>query len=88
MSAVYLLHENIGVRYGWQKWFGAEEIGSVPELFVRTIIAVLIVFITGVVVEWIRIGFVKAMGILLSHLKIWQKMIEKLTQIDHLFVAK
>ncbi|MBE5865806.1 MAG: acyltransferase [Lachnospiraceae bacterium] len=85
---VYLLHENIGVRYGWQKWFRAGEIGTVPELLVWTIIAVLTVFITGVIAERIRNIFVKAIGRLLSHLKIWQNVIEKLAQVDQLFAAK
>ncbi len=31
---VYLLHENIGVRYVWQKWLGAERISNVAELIV------------------------------------------------------
>lgn len=75
---VYLLHENIGVRYGWQKWFGSERIETVPELIGWTLVAVICVFVTGVIVERIRSMSVKGLGKLLSHLKIWKKLMEKL----------
>lgn len=67
---VYLLHENIGMRYGWQKWFGAERIENVLQLFGSTAIAVVCVFITGVIVEWIRSKLVQGIGKLFSHMKI------------------
>ena len=75
---VYLLHENIGVRYGWQKWFGAERIETVLQLIGWTLGAVICVFVTGVIVEWIRSMIMKGLGKLLSHLKIWKKLTEKL----------
>lgn len=75
---VYLLHENIGVRYGWQKWFGADGIESVPQLLLWTLIAVVCVFVTGVIVEWIRSSLMKGLGGLLSKVKIWQKLMGKM----------
>lgn len=78
---VYLLHENMSVRYVWQKWFGAEHIDSVPELLLWTIIAVVTVFITGVIVEWLRCLFLRGMGKLLSHLGIWKRFTEKLERV-------
>lgn len=50
----YLLHENIGVRYQWQKWFGAERIQTVGQLLLGVCCAGIGVLITGVIVEWIR----------------------------------
>jgi len=78
---VYLLHENIGVRYGWQKWFGADRIETVPELIVWTCIAVFCVFVTGVIVEWIRSFIMKGLGKQLSNLQIWKKFTEKLERV-------
>lgn len=78
---VYLLHENIGIRYGWQKWFGAEHIQTVPELLLSTVAAVICIFITGVIVEWIRSLIVKVFGKMLSGMKIWKKFVEKLEGI-------
>ena len=78
---VYLLHENIGIRYGWQKWFGAEHIQTVPELLLSTVAAVICIFITGVIVEWIRSLIVKVFGKMLSGMKIWKKFMEKLEGI-------
>lgn len=85
---VYLLHENIGVRYGWQKWFGAAEIVTIPQLFAGIVLAVAGVFVTGVIVEWLRSKLVKGMAKVLSHLSIWRKWMEKLALADTLFVDK
>ena len=85
---VYLLHENIGVRYGWQKLFGAEQIGTVPELLVKTVVAVICVFVTGVIVEFIRSSVVKGLGKLLLKLKVWMKFTEWLDEVNQLFVVK
>lgn len=59
---VYLLHENIGVRYGWQQFFHAEEIRTVPELLLWTVLAALCMFAAGVAVEWLRSFLVKALS--------------------------
>lgn len=59
---VYLLHENIGVRYGWQQFFHAEEIRTVPELLLWTVLAAVCMFAAGVAVEWLRSFLVKALS--------------------------
>ena len=59
---VYLLHENIGVRYQWQKLFRVEAIQTVPELLVRTIVAAVCVFAAGVAVEWLRSFLINALS--------------------------
>ncbi|MDE7253171.1 MAG: acyltransferase [Acetatifactor sp.] len=85
---VYLLHENIGLRYGWQGLFGAESIGNVPQLLLGTVAAVLCVFITGVIVELARNFIVRGVGALLMHFQPWQKLMERLGQADRLFAKK
>ena len=51
---VYLLHENIGVRYAWQNWLGAGQISSPLSLTGRTVLAVLAVFAAGILVDRVR----------------------------------
>lgn len=83
---VYLLHENIALRYEWQGWFGARGIQSVPELLLKLLAAVICMFITGVIIEWVRSRLVRMLGRLLSGLKCWQNWMEKLGRMDQLFV--
>ena len=51
---VYLLHENLAVRNLWQFWLGIASVQGKPELFLHMLIAVTLVFITGVMVDFIR----------------------------------
>lgn len=85
---VYLLHENIGLRYGWQGLFGAGRIGNVPQLLLGTAAAALCVFITGVIIELARDYLVRGVGALLVHIKPWRKLMERLEQADRLFAKK
>lgn len=56
---VYLLHENFGVRYAWQKYFHSEQISNPLELVLWTAVAIIVIFITGVIVEIIRKAIMK-----------------------------
>lgn len=53
---VYLFHENISVRYEWQHWLGLWDIlDKSPFVFLgRILLAVLIVYVTGTIVDFIR----------------------------------
>lgn len=82
---VYLLHENLGVRYGWQQWFRADRIGSVPELVLWTGIAVLCVFITGVIIEKIRSIAVRACDRGLRHCGVYTRLAARVESIDEIF---
>ncbi len=62
---VYLLHENLGLRYTWQNWLGAENAaqaiagntaGAYVSLLLHTAAAAVIVFVCGVLVETVRKG--------------------------------
>ncbi len=56
---VYLLHEQIEVRYLWPKWLGASADGNVVLLIVRCVIAVLMVYVVGTVVDMLRAALFK-----------------------------
>ncbi|MCM1089430.1 MAG: acyltransferase [Butyrivibrio sp.] len=85
---VYLLHENMGMRYGWQGLFGAGGIGNVPQLLLGTLAAVLCVFATGVIIELARSLLVRGIGVLLAHCKPWRKLLEGLERADELFAGR
>ena len=82
---VYLLHENMGVRYGWQNWFGADRISSIGGLLLGTLVAVIGVFSCGILVEVIRTKIMAGLHLLLSKLCIYRKLIGKIEVADKCF---
>ena len=89
---VYLLHENIGIRYGWQEWFRADHIQSVGQLVLWTAIAVICVFAVGVITEAVRSLVVKVleklMGKLLGPLKLFNVLRDYVKKADIMFTEK
>lgn len=85
---VYLLHENLGMRYAWQSWFGAEEICSVSGLLLGTFAAAVVVFAVGILTEAIRSMVMKGLHSVLMHCGPYEKLIEKITAADALFGKK
>ncbi|MBQ7774939.1 MAG: acyltransferase [Lachnospiraceae bacterium] len=51
---VYLLHEQLQVRYLWPKWLGASLEGNAVVFVLRCVLAVVIVFVVGVLVDAFR----------------------------------
>lgn len=85
---VYLLHENLGLRYGWQSLFGAGRIRTAPQLLACTVCAAVCVFVTGVIIEWIRSLAMRALGRALDRLGPWRRLREKIAQADERFAEK
>lgn len=84
---VYLLHENIGLRYTWQNWLGANRIETVPELIAGVFVAVIVVFTCGILVDVIRkyiFGLVHRIGMKIAPYKAVCGWIER---SDEVFVA-
>ena len=54
---IYLVHENLSLRYNWQKWLGIyESIDRPTPAFVeRILLAVVIVFVCGLAIDFVRI---------------------------------
>ena len=65
---VYLLHEQIYIRYLWPKWLWAGESQNVGMFLLKTFGAVLIVFAVGILVDYIR-SLVFKIGSKLIHVK-------------------
>lgn len=89
---VYLLHENIGIRYGWQEWFQADQIQTVGQLILWTAIAVICVFAVGIITEAVRSMVVKVLGKLLGKLlgplKLFKVLQGYVKKVDGMFAEK
>lgn len=82
---VYLLHENLGLRYSWQKWLGADKISTVPRLLLGTLAAVLAVFICGIVVDAVRKVIMDLLNRVLSKLGFYRRIEEGIRKVDGYF---
>lgn len=83
---VYLLHENTGVKnYIWKNWFHAGSIASVGELVLWTVIAVLSVFVCGILVDMLREAVMNGLHRLLGRLKCYRMLTAKIDRVDSLF---
>ncbi len=85
---VYLLHENIGLRYTWQNWLGADKVSSVGGLLLSTVVAVVAVFVCGILVDVIRKGIFDALHGALKKLTPYRKLMGAIGQVDALFASK
>ena len=65
---IYLVHENLSLRYNWQKWLGIyESIDRPTGAFVgRIFLAVITVFVAGLIIDFIRIQIFKLAKILIN----------------------
>lgn len=82
---VYLLHENMGLRYGWQNWFGADRISSVGGLLLGTLAAVACVFVCGIAVEAARTWLMKGLNRLLCKIGLYRRLADRIEAADRLF---
>ncbi len=93
---VYLLHENLGLRYTWQKWLGAEGLaaavgnadsgfGAVGSLFLWTGAAVLAVFACGILVDVARKGIFDGVHRICLKMGWYRKLMAVIERADALF---
>lgn len=85
---VYLLHENLGVRYAWQKWFHSEQVDSVAGLFIWTAAAVVCVFAVGILVDAVRAFVMKLLHEGLCKLAPYRRLVNKVRAVDEMFRVK
>lgn len=63
---VYLLHEQVNVRYEWPFWLGADRCGSPVSLLLHWLAAVLTVMVIGLAVDYLRNLLFRGAGRLLA----------------------
>ncbi len=82
---VYLLHENMGLRYTWQKWLMADRISSVGELLFYSLSAVVCVFVCGILIDMLRVCLTKGIHALLCRWNGYRKLTARIEKADALF---
>ncbi len=84
---VYLLHENISLRYAWQEWMGAGRIHSVAGVILGTAAAAAGVFVCGVLVDMLRGLLLKGLDRLFSGISIYRRQKDAIKRVDTFFSA-
>ncbi len=79
---VYLLHENIGVRYAWQNLFGANRVSSVPQLVLGVLFSGVVVFAVGITVDFVRTFAMKGIHTILLKSGCYRSLIGKIETAD------
>lgn len=82
---VYLLHENISLRYAWQEWLGAERIHSAAGVALGTAAAAAAVFICGILADMLRGLLMKGLDRLLSGIGVYRRQKDAVKRVDLLF---
>ena len=82
---VYLLHENLGVRYAWQKWLGVEQIDGVLPLLLWTVLVVVVVFVLGILVDFVRKAICDGLHKIFLHIRPYRSLTEKIRDVDTMF---
>ncbi len=85
---VYLLHENIGLRYTWQNWLGANRIETVPELIAGVLVAVVVVFTCGILIDVVRKYLFDIVHKVGMKTKPYRKLCEVIEKADQLFACE
>lgn len=93
---VYLLHENLGLRYTWQNWLGAGRVsdamqrggaGAAGLLLLGTAAAAAAVFICGILTDMVRRGIFSMLYSGLLHIKPYRGLVQGIEKADRLFAA-
>ncbi len=77
---VYLLHEQTEIKYLWPVWLGAEKAATPLRLMGYAFLAVILVFVVGIVVDMIRALIFNTTGKLLGKLGLL-KMVDRLDAV-------
>lgn len=85
---VYLLHENIGLRYWWQNLLGADRVDGVWSLIWHTAAAVAVVFVCGIAADWLRSLAAAALKRALLHIPAYRRLEDRIKAADALFAKE
>ena len=82
---VYLLHENLGLRYTWQNWLGADKVNGVFGLLLHTFLAVVAVFAVGIIVDMLRALVMRGIHGVLMRTGGYRRLMDVLGRVDAVF---
>lgn len=73
---VYLLHEQLNVRYLWPEWLQVERYSSTPWFLLHYAGTIVSIFVIGIIVDWIRSLLIRGIGKIIKPVKIGSKLQE------------
>ena len=82
---VYLLHENLGLRYTWQNWLGADKVNGVFGLLLHTFLAVVAVFAVGIIADVLRALVMRGIHGVLMRTGGYRRLMDVLGRVDAVF---
>jgi len=85
---VYLLHENLSIRYAWERLFGCDKITGVIGSLVMPLIAGIVIFITGVLIEFAGCRIAGAVLGLLKQVPGFSNIASAIKRADRVFAAE
>ena len=82
---VYLLHENLGVRYVWENWLGADRVTSIAGLLLSVLTATVIVFAAGILVDILRTAVMSGLHRILLKIPPYKRITDRIKSADLIF---
>ena len=75
----------IWVRYAWQKWLGVEQIDGVLPLLLWTVLVVVVVFVLGILLDFVRKAICDGLHKIFLHIRPYRSLTEKIRDVDSMF---
>ncbi len=79
---VYLLQENVGLRYLWQPLLGSGRVGGVLSLLLHVLAAVCVMFILGVLADYLRSLLQNGLQMLLLKTPVFRGLRDRIWKVD------
>ena len=69
----------------WQKWLGVEQIDGVLPLLLWTVLVVVVVFVLGILVDFVRKAICDGLHKIFLHIRPYRSLTEKIRDVDTMF---
>ena len=73
------------MRYAWQKWLGVEQIDGVLPLLLWTVLVVVVVFVLGILVDFVRKAICDGLHKIFLHIRPYRVLSEQIQTVDTMF---
>ena len=70
---------------GRQKWLGVEQINGVLPLLLWTVLVVVVVFVLGILVDFVRKAICDGLHKIFLHIRPYRSLTEKIRDVDTMF---
>jgi surface polysaccharide O-acyltransferase-like enzyme len=79
---VYLLQENLAIRFLWPGWLGSGNVNGPVSLILHVILAALAAFAAGVAVDWLIVSGLDLLGRGLERIPVCAHLMRRIRDID------